>query len=137
MSPRRYIPSIVFMCSAAAASAGGIDGTAPLECTAERGHDCLPTKESCGPIERESKQAPVLRIDFAKGEIHSPFRTDALRVTHSKSTPESLILQGGEDRGFAWSALIKKKNGAFTVSIADREGAYVVFGTCKVAERTS
>jgi len=136
MSARRYIPFIVLVCSADTVGADAIDGTAPVECTAERGHDCLPTKASCGPIERESQQSPVLRIDFAKGEIHSPFRTEPLRVTHSKTTGESLILQGGEDRGFAWSALIKKKNGAFTVSIADREGAYVVFGTCKIA-RTS
>ena len=133
MPARRYISFIVFACSAAAASAETIDGTAPLECTAERGHDCLPTKEACSKLERESKVAPVLRIDFAKGEVRSPFRTELLRVTHSTSTAEALILQGGEERGFAWSALVKKKTGAFTVSIADREGAYVVFGTCKVA----
>ena len=130
---RRYIPFVVLVCSAAA-SAAEIDGTVPLECTAERGHDCLPTKESCGPLERASKQAPVLRIDFAKGEVHSPFRTEVLRVTHSTTTKEALILQGGEERGFAWTALVKKKTGAFTVAIADREGAYVVFGTCRIAK---
>ena len=134
MSSRRHISLIVLACSAATASADGIDGTAPLECTAERGHDCLPTKDSCGPLERESKQKPVLNIDFAKGEVHSPFRTDTLRVNHSLATAEALILQGGEDRGFAWSAIVKKKTGAFTISIADREGAYVIFGTCKLAK---
>jgi hypothetical protein len=118
----------------AAASADVIDGTAPLLCEAQRGHDCLPDKESCGPLKPESTQKPVLRIDFAKREVHSPFRTEVLRVDHSTATQESLILQGGEERGFAWSALIRKQNGSFTLSIADREGAYVVFGTCKVAK---
>jgi len=116
------------------ASADAVDGTAPLECAAERGHDCMPGKTACSELKRESKQEPVLRIDFTKREVRSPFRTELLRVTHSSDTKESLILQGGEERGFAWSALIKKKTGAFTVSIADREGAYVVFGTCKVAK---
>jgi hypothetical protein len=117
-----------------AAIADAIDGTAPLECAAERGHDCLPNQTACSELKRESKKEPVLRIDFAKREVRSPFRTELLRVTHSSDTSESLILQGGEERGFAWSALIKKKTGAFTISIADREGAYVVFGTCKVAK---
>jgi hypothetical protein len=117
-----------------AASADAIDGTLPLECAAEKAHDCLPGKTSCGQLKSTSKIQPVLQVDFAKGEVRSPFRTELLRVSHSATTDESLVLQGGEERGFAWSALIKKKNGAFTLSIADREGAYVVFGTCKVAK---
>jgi len=43
------------------------------------------------------------------------------------------VLQGA-DLQFAWSALINKKSGAMTISIADRKGAYIVFGQCKVAE---
>lgn len=133
MSAHRCLAFIAMFWSAVA-SAESVDGTAPLECAAERGHDCLPDKTTCSPLKSESKTEPVLRIDFAKGEVRSPFRTELLKVTHSTDTKESLILQGGEERGFAWSALVKKKTGAFTVSIADREGAYVVFGSCKVAK---
>jgi hypothetical protein len=34
---------------------------------------------------------------------------------------------------FAWSAIVNRKTGAFTLAVADREGAYVIFGKCKVA----
>jgi hypothetical protein len=134
MHTRRYISLILVACGAGAASADGIDGRAPLECTAERGHDCLPTQATCSKLERQTKIEPVLRIDFSKNEVHSPFRKDPMRITHSTGTSESLILQGGEESGFAWSALIRKKAGAFTISIADREGAYVIFGTCRLAK---
>ena len=43
------------------------------------------------------------------------------------------MLQGA-DLTNAWSALIDRKTGALTVALADRLGAYVVFGQCKVAE---
>ena len=133
MSAHRCLAFIAMLWSVVA-SADSVDGTAPLECAAVHGHDCLPDKTTCSPLKPATKIEPVLRIDFAKGEVRSPFRTELLRVTHSTATNESLILQGGEERGFAWSALVKKKDGAFTVSIADREGAYVVFGTCKAAK---
>jgi hypothetical protein len=130
----RFLPGFIALAWSVAATADVIDGTAPLECEARKGHDCMPDKAGCSPLKSESKTQPVLRIDFAKREVRSPFRTELLNVTHSTATKESLILQGGEERGFAWSAVIKKKDGAFTVSIADREGAYVVFGTCKIAK---
>ena len=117
-----------------AASSQAIDGTQPLECAAEKGHDCLAKNTECTRLKAESKIEPVLHIDFDKQQVRSPFRTELLTVTHTTATDESLILQGGEERGFAWSALIKKKDGSFTISIADREGAYVVFGTCKAAK---
>jgi hypothetical protein len=130
----RHLTGFMALAWSVAASAAAIDGTAPLECLAERGHDCLPGKTACSELKPESKIKPVLRIDFEKREVRSPFRTELLRVTNSTATDESLILQGGEQSGFAWSAIVKKKDGTFTVSIADREGAYVVFGTCKVAK---
>ena len=132
--PAHRVPGFIALIWSVVASADVIDGIAPLDCAAEQGHDCLPTKATCSQIERESKKDPVLRIDFARREVRSPFRTEVLHATHTTTTAESFILQGGEESGFAWSALVKRKTGAFTVSIADREGAYVVFGTCKVAK---
>jgi hypothetical protein len=134
--PARFFPGFMALAWSIAAGADAIDGAAPLECTAETAHDCLANQTMCSPMKSESKAKPVLRVDFAKREVRSPFRRELLRVTHSTTVKESLILQGGEESGFAWSALIKKKDGSFTVSIADREGAYVVFGTCRVAKTT-
>jgi hypothetical protein len=101
-------------------------------CTAERGHDCLPAENQCSPLVRETNIAPVFEIDFVGKIVHSPYRRALLRVSELTANAESLVLQG-TDLLFAWSALINKTTGALTVSIADREGAYVVFGQCKVA----
>jgi hypothetical protein len=107
------------------------DGTKPLKCTAEKGHDCMP--KSCSPLKPESGKNPVYDIDFANKEVRSPFRTDVMKVAHTTTNEQSLVLQGAALE-FAWSALINKTTGALTVAVADRKGAYIAFGTCKVAE---
>lgn len=118
--------------SATVSTAAPVDGSQPLSCLVSAGRDCLPTDSACQLLQPEKGQPPIIGIDFAKKEVRSPFRTALLQVTHSTVTSESLILQGA-DLLFAWSALIKKRTGALTIAIADREGAYVVFGTCKSA----
>jgi hypothetical protein len=118
-----------------AAIAQELDVKAPLECSVEQGYDCLPAQSQCTSLQSKPDGAPVFKIDFTKQEIRSPFRTDVLRVSHTTTNKESFILQG-TDLLFAFSALINKATGALTVSIADRKGAYVVFGQCKVARNT-
>lgn len=136
MFVHRYLPSFAAIAwgltFAGLAYAETFDGTRPLVCTADRGHDCVPTSDSCSPLKTEADKPKVFQVDFAKKEVHSPFRTDLLKVQHTTVNREQLIMQGS-DYLFAWSAMIKKKDGAFTISIADREGAYVVFGSCKLA----
>jgi hypothetical protein len=120
---------LALLCTATVA-AEPIDGSQPLSCLVSTGRDCLPGTSECRLLQPERNQPPIVDIDFGKKEVRSPFRTALLSVTHSRVTDESLILQG-TDLLFAWSALIKKKSGAMTIAITDREGAYVIFGTCK------
>lgn len=125
--------SIVMALSmAAAAAAGDFDGSVALTCTVEKGHDCLPTEAACSRLKPETDIAPVYGIDFAKKEIRSPFRTALLKVSQATTNKDSLVLQGAELTA-AWSALIDRKTGALTVSLADSQGAYVVFGQCKAS----
>jgi len=131
MSPVRSCSIIVAMSlTTALACAEEFDGSQALECTAKSGRDCLPTKEICGPLSPESNKTPIFGIDVAKKQVRSPYRTALLPILYTTTNKDSLVLQGA-DLGFAWSALINKKTGAMTISIADREGAYVVFGQCK------
>jgi hypothetical protein len=133
MSARRSCLIFVAMSLVTAlASADEFDGSQPLECLAKSGRDCLPTKDACGPLKAESNIKPVLQIDVAKKEVHSPYRTALLPILYTGGTEKSLILQGA-DLGFAWSAIVNKATGAITISIADRLGAYVIFGQCKAA----
>ncbi len=126
--------SIVLALSmAAVAGAAEFDGSVPLTCTAEKGHDCLPTEATCKILKPETDIEPVYGVDFAKKEIRSPFRAALLKVQNSTTNKDSIVLQGA-DLTAAWSALIDRKTGALTVALGDSQGAYVVFGQCKVAE---
>ena len=40
----------------------------------------------------------------------------------------------GTDLKFASSAIVNRKTGALTLSVADRVGSYVIFGKCRVAD---
>ena len=114
------------------ACAADFDGSQPLECTAIKGHDCLPTQNDCGPLKPQSDSPKPFLIDAAKKQVRSPFRTAMLAILYTTTNRESLVLQGA-DLQFAWSAVINQTTGALTVTVADRKGAYVVFGQCKVA----
>ena len=125
--------SIVLALSfSAAAVAGDFDGSVPLSCTAEKAHDCLPSQAACGPLKPETNIAPVYGVDFAKKEVRSPYRKALLPVAHTTTNKDSIVLQGA-DLQFAWSALIDRKTGELTVTVADNKGAYVAFGQCKAA----
>jgi hypothetical protein len=132
IATRRILPLLVTVL-VAAASAEELDGSVPLRCTAQRGHDCLPTGSRCEQLQPQTQIAPVFGIDFAKKQVHSPYRTSLLHISQLTKNAESLILQG-TDLLFVWNALINRKTGAMTVSITDRTGAYVVFGQCKLAK---
>jgi len=55
-----------------------------------------------------------------------------LPIANSAINNEQLQLQGTSEK-FAWSAIINRSSGKLTVTIADRMGAYVIFGQCKAA----
>jgi hypothetical protein len=122
----------VVLAAAAGANGATFDGSTPLSCKAQSAHDCLPASAQCSPLKRETDIEPVFQIDFAGKTIHSPYRKSLLRAAHVTSNAESIVMQG-TDLAFAWSALINRTTGKLTVSVADREGAYVVFGQCAIA----
>jgi hypothetical protein len=116
-----------------AAAAGQFDGSVPLACKPLKGHDCLPTEDSCKPLKRESDKVIDFGVDVANKQVRSPFRTSLLPIQQSTQNKESVVLQGA-DLQFAWSMVINRNSGAMTLTIADRKGAYIVFGQCRVAE---
>jgi hypothetical protein len=131
MNVTRCVLLVLASALIAAAKPAELDGSVPLKCTAQRGHDCLPSEGRCQELRPQLDVAPVFGIDFAKKQVRSPYRTSLLHISQQTTTPESLVLQG-TDLLFAWSAVINRRTGALTVSIADRTGAYVVFGQCGV-----
>src|SRR5215469_15261909 len=116
---------------AAVAAAADFDGTAPLSCTGLEGYSCESGK-ACSKVKPESKTPPVIAIDPGNKTVKTPYRTDLLPIANSALNNEQLQLQGTSEK-FAWSAVVKRKTGQVTLTIADRTGAYVIFGQCKLA----
>jgi len=120
---------------AAVAGAADFDGTTPLTCTGLAGYSCEPGKAQCNKVKPQSNVAPVVTIDPGNKTIKTPYRTDLLPIANSALNNEQLQLQGTSEK-FAWSAIVNRQSGKVTVTIADRVGAYVIFGQCKASGGT-
>jgi len=125
--------SIVLLSAAATAVAEDFDGSEPLSCLPVHGHDCLPTEASCKLLKPATGQDLHLTIDVAERIVKSPYRTTLLPIQYATNNTESLVLQGTTLQ-LVWSATIHRTTGRLTIAIADREGAYVIFGQCKLAQ---
>jgi hypothetical protein len=115
----------------AGAAAADFDGSTALSCTGVSGYSCEPDK-ACSKTKPESNAAPVVLIDPSNKTVKTPYRTDLLPIATSTINNEQLQFQGTANK-FAWSAVVNRTTGKLTVTIADRVGAYVIFGQCKVA----
>ena len=107
------------------------NGSKPMACAALQGRDCLPTEAACKDLRPEKGKDLTLLIDVAKKQVRTPYRYDLLPIKSTTNNAKSLILQG-TSLEYAWNATIHRSTGRLTVVIADREGAYVIFGQCKL-----
>jgi len=134
----KVLRGTVLICGLACSAIAGavdLDGSVPLQCTGLAGHDCDPAKAQCSKLKPETNVKPEMTIDLANKSIKTPYRTALLPIQNSVLNDEQLALQG-TDLKFAWSAVVNRQTGKLTVTIADRKGAYVIFGECKVAGAT-
>jgi hypothetical protein len=122
--------SMLVMSSGAIAE--DFNGSKPMSCAALQGRDCVPTEAACKDLKPEAGKDLNLLIDVAKKQVRTPYRYELLPITTTANNAKSLILQG-TSLEYAWNATIHRTTGRLTVVIADREGAYVIFGQCKLA----
>jgi hypothetical protein len=118
--------------SAAALANEDFNGSKPMICAPLQGHDCVPTATACEPLKPEPGKDLSLYFDVAKMAVRTPYRHDTLPIESVGSNSKSLVMQG-TNLEYVWSATIHRTTGRLTIVIADREGAYIVFGQCKVA----
>ena len=129
-SVRRLAFGISLVCSASVWAAD-FNGSAPLTCTPSAAYSCEPGK-ACSRVKPESDPPRALTIDAAAKTVRAPYRTELLSVANSALNDEQLQLQGTAEK-FAWSAIVHRRTGKVTVTIADRLGAYVIFGVCQIS----
>jgi hypothetical protein len=128
----RLLPILLLSSLATVAvAAEEFDGSKPLMCRPQSGHDCLPGENTCKPLKAEPGKDPHVRIDIAKMSVKSPYRTAELPIQAFNNNSKALTLQG-TTLDLVWSAAIFRQTGKITIAIADREGAYVIFGQCKI-----
>jgi len=130
---RRLVLGSGLLLSAVAAAAD-FDGTAPFNCTTRTGYTCEPGK-GCSKLKQQGEVNASIVVDPGNKTVKTPYRTDLLPIANSVLNNEQLQLQGTAEK-FAWSAVVNRQTGKMTITIADRVGAYVIFGQCKVGGAT-
>jgi len=138
MKTVRLIPRLMLgsgLLLSAVAVAADFDGSAPFNCTGRAGYTCEPGK-GCSRVKQQSEATGgQIAIDPANKTVKTSYRTDLLPIANSVVNNEQLQLQGTSEK-FAWSAVVNRKTGKVTITVADRVGAYVIFGQCKVGGGT-
>ena len=124
--------AVAALSSGAAFAAEEFNGSKPMDCQPLSGHDCLPTEQNCKLLKPESGKKLNLHVDVAKMSLATPYRNDTLPIQSFSFNTKSLVLQG-TSLELVWSATIHRTTGRLTLAIADREGAYVIFGQCKLS----
>ena len=127
-----YVLTIALLLAATARAAGDFDGSSPMDCKPLQTHDCLPTEKTCTPLKPEAGKDETMHVDVARMSVKTPFRNDTLPISSYEFNRQSLVMQG-TSLEVVWSATIHRTSGKLTIMIADREGAYVIFGQCAVS----
>lgn len=122
--------------TASSVGAQTFDGSQPMSCKPIVGHDCLPKENSCKQLQPEPGKDLTLHIDVKKKSLRTPYRYDALPIQTVGKNRESVTLQG-TSLELVWSATVHATTGKLTLAIADREGAYVIFGQCAIEDSKS
>lgn len=126
--------AIALLAATTASVAEDYDGTKPMICAPSNGHDCMPGQKVCKQLAPETDKDVNLYVNVAKMEVKTPYRTAELPIQNVSNNTKSLILQG-TSLEFVWAATIHRTTGRLTITVADREGAYVIFGQCRLGER--
>jgi hypothetical protein len=125
-----YLLSLALVATTAT-GAEQFNGSQPMVCEPSKGFDCLPTENNCTPLKPEKSRDLRVHIDVSKMELKSPNRTAPVPIASFGFNQKSLVMQGTASE-LVWSATIHRETGRLTLAMADREGAYVVFGQCKI-----
>lgn len=107
-----------------------VDGSRRATCATEELRDCVAGSECLNGLPAEYGAPTSLRIDFRGRQILGEHRNTRIRDFERKDG--QLLLQGRE-LGYAWTLGIDEKTGEMTMSLVNREGAFVLFGRCTAA----
>lgn len=122
-----YLGVVLALMTFGSASAGDFDGSKLLICAPVEAMDCA-AGEGCPKERPEDLGAPnFLRIDFTQKAIVGPKQTSPILFMDKNDTQ---ILLQGKELGYGWTLVLDQDSGTMTVTLVNREGAVVLFGSC-------
>jgi hypothetical protein len=111
---------------------GDFDGTKSLICAVLEDFDCIPGDECLSGTAENMNIPQFLKIDFEEKVITGKRGDGKVRSTIVRNLERvdgKMILQGIQN-GKAWSMVITEATGKMTVTAADDQVGFVVFGAC-------
>jgi hypothetical protein len=129
MHLRKILVGFLVMGLVAAARAGDFDGSRLLICAPVQAFDCAPGEDCAKGLPEEIGAPAFLRIDVSNKAVIGPKRTSPILLIDKSD--DQLLLQGFE-LGYGWVIAVDQETGKMTATLANREGAFVLFGVCTV-----
>lgn len=111
------------------ALAADFDGSKPLLCATQSALDCARGDDCATGLPEEIGAPTFMRIDLAKKSVIGPQTTTEILLQDKSG--KQLLLQGREG-GFGWTIVVDQPSGELTVTLTNRNGAYVLYGACTV-----
>lgn len=120
--------ALALCCSTMALAEAGLQGKTRILCTTEEVRDCVTGSECLSGLPAEYGAPASLRINLASRQILGEKHMSPIRDIEKKG--QQLLLQGRE-MGYAWTVGVDLADGGMTLTLVNREGAFVLFGHCK------
>ena len=112
-----------------AASAAQTELTSRFICATVEAMDC-DAGTACFRGRPQDIGAPAfMRVDLDAKTIAGANRTTAIGVMERSADGAQVLLQGTEI-GFGWTMALDMKAGTMATTLVNREGAFVLFGSC-------
>lgn len=124
---KRMMAMTLAACCSMVALADPIKGSGRAICTTEELRDCVAGTECFNGLPAEYGAPVSMRIDFANRQVLGEQRSSRIRDIERK---DGQILLQGREMGYGWTIAIEANSGAMTLSLVNREGAFVLFGRC-------
>jgi hypothetical protein len=125
-----FIVAAAIFLSTPAVSASDFDGSKKLICATTQAMDCAAGEECVKSRINDIGAPKFLSIDFGQRTVQGPKRTTA--VASMEKGEDQIVLQGHE-LGFGWTIALDQESGDMTITLVNRDGAFVLFGSCTPA----
>lgn len=128
MSPSfRRGAAVLTMSLAAGATCGAADTPQRLMCATLEALDCEAGTACLRGRPSELGAPAFMRIDLENMVIAGTQRTTPIASLEKRT--DSVLLQGAEG-DFAWTLVVDTQGGTMAATLVNREGAFVLFGSC-------